>query len=91
MRVIDNEFDDKNYVREHPVGIYSIDFAWPHKMKAIEIDGNQHQRFKEYRERDARKDIRFKEAGWEVLRIVWKDLFHDPSRYIAMAKNFLKS
>jgi len=42
MEVIKNEFFDKNYSYEHPLGIYSLDFAWIHKNKCIEIDGEQH-------------------------------------------------
>ncbi len=39
MRVIENEFSDKDYEREYSIGIYSIDFAWKHKKLGIEIDG----------------------------------------------------
>lgn len=33
IKVIENEFEDKNYKREFNIGIYSIDFAWPHKKE----------------------------------------------------------
>ena len=56
IQVIENEFDDKHYIREYNVGKYSIDFAWIYKKIAIEIDGDQHYRFKEYKERDIKKD-----------------------------------
>ena len=88
-RVINNDFNDKNYVCEHPIGIYSFDFAWTDKKKAIEIDGEQHQRFQEYIDRDLRKETFAKDNGWEILRIVWKDMFHDTQTWIAKAKEFI--
>lgn len=89
MKVIENEFDDKSYIREYSLGIYSLDFAWEHKKKCIEIDGDQHQRFEEYMQRDKRKDLLINGKGWEVLRISWKDLFHEPKKYIAIAKDYI--
>ena len=86
MEVIKNEFEDKNYQKEYPVGIYSLDFAWIEKKKAIEIDGEQHQRFEEYRERDKRKDMYLTKEGWKILRIVWKDMFHNTKEKIKICK-----
>lgn len=88
-RVIENEFIDKNYEHEYALGIYSLDFAWPHKQKCIEIDGDQHQRFQEIIERDKRKDQLIKEKNWKVLRIKWKDMFHDTKTWIKIAKDFI--
>jgi very-short-patch-repair endonuclease len=89
MKVIDNNFSNKEYTREYPVGIYSIDFAWIESKKCIEIDGDQHQRFEEYRKRDERKDKLLKEEGWEILRIKWKDLYYDPSNWIQKSYQFI--
>jgi very-short-patch-repair endonuclease len=91
MRVIENEFTDKQYTREYPMGIYSLDFAWPHLKKAIEIDGEQHQRFQEYIDRDNRKDAFIRDSGWSVLRIAWKDLFNDPKTLIYNSISFIHS
>jgi very-short-patch-repair endonuclease len=90
IQVINNEFNDKNYTREHPIGVYSIDFAWVEKKLAIEIDGDQHQRFESYRERDARKDKLLADNGWKILRIVWKDMYKDTKKHIKMAKEFVE-
>lgn len=88
-KVIENEFEDKNYINEFPLSKYSLDFAWPEKKKAIEIDGEQHQRFQEYRERDERKDLYAKEHGWEILRISWKEMFNNTKHHIEIAYNFI--
>ncbi len=87
--VIQNEFEDTAYKTEYSLGIYSLDFAWPHKKLCIEIDGDQHQRFDEYKERDKRKDELIEKEGWKVLRIVWKDMFKDTKTYISIAKQFI--
>ena len=91
MKVIENEFDDKNYIKEYPIENYSIDFAWPKKKLAIEIDGEQHQRFDDVKERDKRKDQILTENGWKILRIEWKKMFKDTKTYINIAKQFIHS
>lgn len=88
-QVIENEFQDKNVVREYPLGRYSLDFAWPHLKRAIEIDGDQHERFEKQRESDARKDCFAIEAGWTILRVKWKEMFHEPKMHIARCKAFI--
>jgi very-short-patch-repair endonuclease len=89
MRVIENEFIDKKYEYEFPFGKYSLDFAWPHKKRCIEIDGEQHIRFEEYKLRDINKDKKLKTEGWLILRILWKDMFNETKKHIEMAKNFI--
>ena len=89
MKVIENEFDDKNYTREYPFSKYSLDFAWQEKKKCIEIDGEQHQRFEEYSNRDKLKDQLLIDSGWQVLRISWKDLYNNTKEKIQEAKNFI--
>lgn len=89
IQVIDNEFEDKNYLCEYPLEIFSLDFAWPEKKKCIEIDGDQHQRFKEYKERDIRKDQCIYKNGWKILRIEWKQMFKDTKTWIKIAKDFI--
>lgn len=88
-QVIENEFQDKKAIREYPLGRYSLDFAWPHLKKAIEIDGEQHERFEKQRASDARKDAFAKSAGWEILRVKWKEMFHDSKTHIAKCKMFI--
>lgn len=89
MKVINNEFEDKQYQKEFNVSIYSIDFAWEHKKLAIEIDGAQHQRFQVCIDRDIRKDKCLIENGWKVLRIKWKDMFNNSQYWIKTAKEFI--
>ena len=87
--VIENEFIDKDYTNEFSVGIYSIDFAWADKKLAIEIDGEQHQRFQEVIDRDKRKDLFLINNNWKILRIKWKDLFNDTKKWIKISYDFI--
>jgi len=88
-KVIKNEFKDKNYIPEYPVGIYSLDFAWVEKKKVIEIDGDQHQRFDEYQKRDKRKDKYLIKEGWKILRIPWKSMYNNTKEEIQKCKDFI--
>ena len=89
MRVIENEFDDKNYIKEYPFHKFSLDFAWIEKKKVIEIDGCQHDRFEDQKVRDEEKNDLLKKEGWELLRIKWVDIFNDTKHWIQIAKNFI--
>jgi very-short-patch-repair endonuclease len=87
-KAIINNFNDKNFQREYRFFQYSIDFAWPNKKLAIEIDGSQHEQ-KNNKQRDIKKDKLLKENGWKVLRIKWLDIFNNTNLYINIAKNFI--
>lgn len=89
IKVIQNEFSDKNYTYEYWIKPFSIDFAWLEKKKAIEIDGEQHIYNPEQVERDKRKNELLKKEGWLLLRIAWKDLFHNTKHVIEQANNFI--
>lgn len=91
MSVIENEFTDKEYTREYPFTKYSLDFAWVHLKKAIEIDGEQHCRFPEYSARDKTKDLLLCENGWQVLRLPWKQIFNNTKDSIKEMKSFIES
>jgi len=90
MKVIENEFEDKNYKKEFNVGIYSIDFAWIHKKIAIEIDGKQHEDII-VKNRDEKKNKFLIENGWKLLRIKWIDMYRQPNDYINQARQFVNS
>lgn len=90
IKVIKNEFENKNYIREYPFYKFSLDFAWVDKKICVEIDGDQHERFDEQKKRDDEKDKLLKNNGWIEFRIKWKDLFNNPKYYIQLIKNALK-
>lgn len=89
MNVIENEFLNRNYVRELWFHGFVLDFAWVDLKKCIEIDGQQHER-EENKKRDIKKDFLLKSLGWEVLRIKWIDMNSKPKEYIKEARNFIE-
>ena len=89
--VIENEFVDKKYTKELRLGKYFLDFAWEDKKKAIEIDGQQHERYAHQRKSDQQKDKFASENGWHILRINFKDMYHNPKKYIGIAKDFIEN
>ena len=89
MKVIENEFQDKNYQREVPFHRYSLDFAWVDRKKVIEIDGEQHER-EPWKSRDEKKNNLLKEDGWDLLRMPWKLVIKDTKVWIAKAVNFIE-
>lgn len=91
MRVIENDFEDKNYVRELPFGRFSLDFAWVDKKICIEIDGEHHQRFEECILRDKEKDALLIQKGWKVLRVPWKSICNDTRSWIEICKSFVNN
>ena len=84
IKVINNEFNNKKFVKEYRMGKYSIDFAWPELKLGIEIDGQQHE-FPERKKSDRLKDTYLSENGWKILRIKWKDMFQNTN----IAKTFI--
>ena len=88
-KVIENEFEDKNYEYNYQFFQYRLDFAWLDKNKCIEIDGSQHETSEQQKESDIKKDKKLLDEGWQVLRIKWKDLCNYPHIYIQIAKNFI--
>ena len=92
IEVLQNEFnmiENIDYETEMPFDKYSLDFAWSEKKLCIEIDGEQHERFEEYKLRDITKDKLLLKNGWKVLRIKWKDCYANPKQYIKIVKNYL--
>jgi very-short-patch-repair endonuclease len=89
IRVISNEFNDKKYEREYPFHRFSLDFVWLHKKRVIEIDGEQHDRFSDQKERDRSKDELLAADGYAILRVRWKDICNDAKGAIQQMKEFI--
>lgn len=92
IKVLKNEFDlekNKDYKMEFPFHKFYLDFAWVDKKFCIEIDGEQHERFQEQKDRDIEKDKLLKEEGWMELRKPWKEIFNNPKSFIEEVKNLL--
>lgn len=89
-KVIENEFEDKNYEYNKQFFKYKLDFAWSDKKKCIEIDGQQHN-LPERKQSDENKDKLLNENGWLVLRLSWSYICNNTKEAIKIAKDFIAS
>lgn len=62
----------------YPVAGYSADFCWPDQRVIVEIDGYDFHSGRRAFERDHRRDIVHKNAGYEVLRFTARQLAEEP-------------
>jgi very-short-patch-repair endonuclease len=57
---------------------YSADFCWPDARLIVEVDGYDFHSNRAAIERDHRRDLAHREAGYEVLRFTGRQLKNDP-------------
>jgi very-short-patch-repair endonuclease len=62
----------------HPVEGFNADFFWPEQRLIVEVDGGDFHRPRPAFERDHRRDIVHRDAGYEVLRFTAKQLKEEP-------------
>jgi very-short-patch-repair endonuclease len=60
------------YTREMPFAGFFIDFAFPERRLALEVDGRQHA-MPDRIDADSRKDAALAAAEWSVVRVKWKN------------------
>ena len=63
--------------KQHPIGLYILDFYCPKAKLCVEVDGMEHT-FDKNRARDAIRDEWLTEQGIYTHRIVARDLLADP-------------
>jgi hypothetical protein len=69
-------------VRQHRLGPWRSDLAWPHQKVAIELDGDHHRSASQLRA-DGRKQNVAVVHGWTVLRFTWDRIAHEPEAVLA--------
>lgn len=67
---------------QHPVGRYRIDFAYPHLLLAIEVDGYGPHAGRRAFQSDRDRQNHLVTHGWTVLRFTWSDVVTRPE-YVA--------
>lgn len=65
------------------VGRWSVDFLWESEKVIVELDGFAFHSHRRAFERDRRKDRELADAGYQVIRITWRQLVHEPLAMIA--------
>jgi len=69
-------------VRQQPEGSRFIDFAYPQRMIAIEVDGFISRGTPRALRRDVNRQNEIVLAGWTILRFTWDDVTKNPD-YVA--------
>jgi very-short-patch-repair endonuclease len=67
-------------VRQHPVGRYRLDFAWPALGVACECDGFEHHGSRLAWKRDRRRLAAIEAAGWRIVHLTWDDVTREPEQ-----------
>lgn len=65
------------------VGGYLADFAWLQEQLILELDGYLYHSDRAAFERDRRKDMALRNAGYEVMRLTWRVLVDEPFAVVA--------
>ncbi len=63
-----------------PEGEYRLDFAYPERQLAIEVDGYAYHFSPEQLQRDHARRNRLQAKGWRVLVYTWVDVTHEGGR-----------
>jgi very-short-patch-repair endonuclease len=82
-------YDD--YFREFHVSIYRIDFFFPKLRIAIEIDGQQHYKYKNRQISDKKKDALLTSLDYKVVRISFKVLYSNTKIVLSEILEILKN
>lgn len=62
---------------------YEVDFLWEEEKVIVELDGFQFHGHRRAFERDRRKDRVLADAGFQVIRITWRQLIGEPLAIVA--------
>jgi very-short-patch-repair endonuclease len=62
---------------------FEVDFVWPQARVVVEVDGFAFHGHRGAFERDRQRDMTLRDAGYEVIRVTWRQLVDEPLRVIA--------
>jgi len=66
--------------RQHPVGRFCLDFAWPSARVGCECDGFEHHGARLAWKRDRRRLAAIEAARWRVIHVTWTDVTREPDQ-----------
>jgi very-short-patch-repair endonuclease len=69
---------------------YEVDFHWPDARLIVETDGRAAHDNPFAFERDRQRDLELKLAGWEVIRLTWRQLRDEPGRIVELLRANLR-
>jgi very-short-patch-repair endonuclease len=72
------------------IGQYDVDFLWPERRLAVEVDGWDTHRTRSAFEEDRAGDLKLKLLGYEVVRFTWRQLTEDPAAIASAVRELLR-
>jgi very-short-patch-repair endonuclease len=72
------------------MGEFDVDFLWPERRLAVEVDGWDTHRTRSAFESDRARDLKLKLIGYDVVRFTWRQLTDDPSGVAAALRELLR-
>ena len=69
-------------VRQHPVGKFRLDFAWPRLRIGCECDGFEHHGSRLAWKRDRNRLAAIEGAGWRIIHVTWADVTAAPAQTV---------
>lgn len=68
---------------------HEVDFHWPAQRLVVETDGRAAHGHALAFERDRRRDLDLELAGWDVVRVTWRQVIEEQHRLIGMLESRL--
>jgi very-short-patch-repair endonuclease len=84
--VRNNQLNGLKFRRQHPLGIYILDFYCHKHLLAIELDGGYHQSLIQ-KDLDAERDHFLIEQGLQILRFKNEDVLNNLANVLEIIKN----
>jgi very-short-patch-repair endonuclease len=63
---------------------YEVDAVWPQQRVIVEVDGFAYHGHRGQFERDHKKDLALRAAGYRVIRVSWRQLTNEPFALVAV-------
>jgi len=63
---------------------YEVDAVWPEQRVIVEVDGYAYHGHRGQFERDRKKDLALRAAGYTVIRVSWRQLTKEPFALVAV-------
>jgi very-short-patch-repair endonuclease len=68
-----------NVLVDTPQGPLEVDFCWADRRLVVEADGYEFHSTRAAFERDRRRDLLLRRAGWTPVRVTWRQLAQAPT------------
>jgi very-short-patch-repair endonuclease len=73
------------------IGEFDVDFLWPDRHFAVEVDGWDTHKTRSAFEVDRARDVRLKLLGYEVVRFTWRQLTDGPADVASTMRTLLEA